>query len=141
VAELPSAAPRYHKGVGTPPDIIQAVRRGVDLFDCVIPTRHARNGYLYTAAGVVKLRNARFRTDTNPLDPACDCYTCRHFSRAYLHHLDRARELLGPRLNTIHNLHYYQALMAQLRAAIADGSLAQGAAGESGEASPLRSVP
>jgi queuine tRNA-ribosyltransferase len=141
VAELPSAAPRYLMGVGTPADIIQAVRRGVDLFDCVIPTRHARNGYLYTAAGVVKLRNARFRTDTNALDPACDCYTCRHFSRAYLHHLDRARELLGPRLNTIHNLHYYQALMAQLRAAIADGSLAQGAAGESGEASPLRSVP
>ena len=121
--ELPASAPRYLMGVGTPTDIVAAVRRGVDLFDCVIPTRHARNGYLYTSQGVLKLRNARFRTDTGPLDPACDCYTCRHYSRAYLHHLDRCREMLGPRLNTIHNLHYYQRLMARLRAAIAEGTL------------------
>ena len=121
--ELPTSAPRYLMGVGTPADIVAAVRRGVDLFDCVIPTRHARNGFLYTSEGVLKLRNARFRTDTGPLDPACDCYTCRHYSRAYLHHLDRCREMLGPRLNTIHNLHFYQRLMTRLREAIAEGAL------------------
>ena len=122
--EMPGSAPRYLMGVGTPADIVEAVCRGVDMFDCVIPTRHARTGFLYTSEGVIKLRNARFRTDTAPLDPACDCYTCRHYSRAYLHHLDRCREILGARLNTIHNLHYYQWLMGTLRDAIARGDLA-----------------
>ena len=123
VPRLPGDAPRYLMGVGTPDDIVAAVRRGIDLFDCVIPTRHARNGFLYTSGGVVKLRNARNRTDTGPLDPACDCYTCRHYSRAYLHHLDRCREILGPRLNTIHNLYFYQRLMRRLREAVAAGRL------------------
>jgi queuine tRNA-ribosyltransferase len=123
VPELPGSAPRYLMGVGTPADIVDAVCRGVDMFDCVIPTRHARTGFLYTSEGVIKLRNARFRTDTAPLDAACDCYTCRHYSRAYLHHLDRCREILGARLNTIHNLHYYQRLMRTLRDAIARGDL------------------
>ena len=123
VPELPSAAPRYLMGVGTPADIVAAVRQGIDLFDCVIPTRHARNGYLYTSGGVVKLRNARYRTETGPLDPQCGCYTCRNYSRAYLHHLDRCREILGARLNTIHNLAYYQRLMRSLRAAIAEDRL------------------
>ncbi len=123
VPGLPTDAPRYLMGVGTPADIVAAVRRGIDLFDCVIPTRHARNGFLYTSEGVVKLRNARHRTDTGPLDPACGCYTCHHYSRAYLHHLDRCREILGPRLNTIHNLHFYQRLMRRLREAIAAGRL------------------
>jgi len=121
---LPEYAPRYLMGVGTPADIVAAVVRGIDMFDCVIPTRHARNAFLYTSTGVVKLRNARYRTDTGPLDPACDCYTCRHYSRAYLHHLDRCGEILGARLNTLHNLHYYQRLMARLRAAIDAGTLA-----------------
>jgi queuine tRNA-ribosyltransferase len=123
VPELPEAGPRYLMGVGTPADIVDAVRRGIDMFDCVIPTRHARNGFLYTSEGVIKLRNARFRTDTAALDPDCDCYTCRHYSRAYLHHLDRCREILGARLNTIHNLHYYQRLMRMLRDAIVRGDL------------------
>jgi queuine tRNA-ribosyltransferase len=127
VPELPTASPRYLMGVGTPADIVDAVSRGIDMFDCVIPTRHARTGFLYTTEGVVKLRNARFRTDTGPLDPGCDCYTCRHFSRAYLHHLDRCREILGARLSTIHNLHYYQRLMRTLRDAIARGELAAAA--------------
>ncbi|WP_067562997.1 tRNA guanosine(34) transglycosylase Tgt [Halofilum ochraceum] len=123
VPELPEAGPRYLMGVGTPADIVDAVCRGIDMFDCVIPTRHARTGFLYTSEGVVKLRNARFRTDTAALDPGCDCYTCRHYSRAYLHHLDRCREILGARLNTIHNLHYYQRLMRTLRDAIVRGDL------------------
>lgn len=125
VPELPEGHPRYLMGVGTPADIVAAVRRGVDMFDCVIPTRHARTGFLYTSEGVVKLRNARHRTDTGPLDPACDCYTCRHYSRAYLHHLDRCGEALGVRLNTLHNIHFYQRLMRDLRAAIEAGTLAQ----------------
>jgi queuine tRNA-ribosyltransferase len=115
---MPTQAPRYLMGVGRPEDIVEAVRRGVDMFDCVIPTRNARNGFLYTSSGVVRLRNARYARDTDPVDPACDCYTCRHYSRAYLRHLDRCREMLGARLNTLHNLHYYQQLMAALREAI-----------------------
>ncbi len=121
---LPADRPRYLMGVGTPVDIVQAVMRGIDMFDCVMPTRNARNGHLFTHAGVVRIRNARYRTDTGPLDPECDCYCCRNYSRAYLHHLDRSHEILGSRLNTIHNLRYYQTLMEELRTAIATGRLA-----------------
>lgn len=123
VPVLPTALPRYLMGVGTPEDIVKAVCHGIDLFDCVMPTRNARNGYLFTSTGVVRLRNACHRYDTNPLDPACTCYTCRHYSRAYLRHLDQTKEILGSRLNTIHNLHYYQNLMANLREAITSGTL------------------
>ncbi len=123
-AQMPEDKPRYLMGVGKPEDIVEAVRRGVDMFDCVMPTRNARNGHLFTHRGVVKIRNARHRHDTGPLDPACDCYTCTNFSRSYLHHLDKCGEILGPQLNTIHNLHYYQQLMAGLRQAIAGGRLA-----------------
>jgi queuine tRNA-ribosyltransferase len=121
---LPRERPRYLMGVGTPRDIVEAVKAGMDMFDCVLPTRNARNGWLYTSAGVIKLRNARYRDDVGPADPQCACYACRHFTRAYLHHLLRANEILGARLNTLHNLHYYQALMHALRAAIAEGRLA-----------------
>ncbi|HLT92058.1 MAG TPA: tRNA guanosine(34) transglycosylase Tgt [Woeseiaceae bacterium] len=124
VPEMPEERPRYLMGVGTPVDIAQAVMRGIDLFDCVIPTRHARNAQLFTSRGVVKLRNARYADDTDPPDPECDCYTCRHYSLAYLRHLEKCGEMLGPRLATVHNLRYYQRLMANLRAAIADGTLA-----------------
>lgn len=120
---MPAARPRYLMGVGTPEDIVEAVHRGIDMFDCVLPTRNARNGYLYTSRGVVKIRNSRCRDDTGPLDPDCSCYTCRHYSTAYLSHLDRCGEILAPRLATIHNLHYYQTLMAGLRAAIVAGEL------------------
>jgi queuine tRNA-ribosyltransferase len=120
---LPDDKPRYLMGVGTPEDIVEAVGYGIDMFDCVLPTRNARNGWLYTRHGDVKIRNARHRTDTNPLDQGCDCYTCRNFSRAYLHHLQRANEILGARLNTIHNLHYYLTLAAELRQAIRDDAL------------------
>ena len=134
---LPAARPRYLMGVGTPQDIVEAIAAGVDMFDCVLPTRNARNGWLYTSAGVVKLRNARYREDLGPLDPHCDCYTCRNFTRAYLHHLQRVNEILGARLNTLHNLHYYQRLMQGARAAIAEGRYAAYAArvrrGEPGE--------
>jgi len=123
--KLPVDHPRYLMGVGTPEDIVAAVCRGVDMFDCVMPTRNARNGYLFTRHGTIKIRNAAHRTDERPLDPECSCYTCRHYSRAYLHHLDRCKEILGSRLATIHNLHYYQELMAELRAAIAAGRLAE----------------
>ncbi len=122
---LPTAAPRYLMGVGKPEDIVEAVRRGVDMFDCVIPTRNARTGFLYTRNGVLKIRNSRYRNDTRPIDERCDCYTCRHYSRAYLRHLDKCGEILGARLNTIHNLHYYQQLMHELREAIAAQRLAQ----------------
>ncbi len=115
---LPAERPRYLMGVGTPEDIVAAVAAGVDLFDCVLPTRNARNGWIYTRRGVIKLRNARFRDDTAPLDEQCACYTCRNFTRAYLHHLQRVNEILGARLNTLHNLHYYHGLMRGLRAAI-----------------------
>jgi queuine tRNA-ribosyltransferase len=113
--------PRYLMGVGRPEDIVDAIARGIDMFDCVMPTRHARNGHLFTSEGVMNIRNARFAKDVAPVDPACDCYTCLHYSRAYLRHLDRAGEILGSRLNTIHNLHYYQALMKGARAAIEAG--------------------
>ncbi len=118
---MPANKPRYLMGVGTPGDIIEAVRRGIDMFDCVMPTRNARNGHIFTSQGVLKLRNARFRHDTRPLDPACDCYTCQNFSRAYLHHLDRCTEMLGAQLNTIHNLRFYQVLMQGLRQALEQG--------------------
>jgi queuine tRNA-ribosyltransferase len=122
---MPGDAPRYLMGVGLPADIVAAVLRGVDMFDCVIPTRHARNGQLFTSRGVVKFRHARFAEDTSPPDPACDCYTCRNYSLAYLRHLEKCGEILGPRLATIHNLHYYQELMAGIRDAIAAGTLAR----------------
>lgn len=116
---LPEERPRYLMGVGTPEDIIAAVQRGIDMFDCVLPTRNARNGHLFTNGGVIRIRNACHRFDEGPLDPLCDCYTCKNYSRAYLHHLDKCKEILGSRLNSIHNLHYYQGLMAALRNAIA----------------------
>ncbi len=125
---LPADRPRYLMGVGTPSDIVAAVSAGIDMFDCVLPTRNARNGWLYTRRGVIKLRNARYRDDPGPLDPDCACYTCRHFTRAYLHHLQRVNEMLGARLNTLHNLHYYQELMRGLREAVAAGRLAAFAA-------------
>ena len=121
---LPPDRPRYLMGVGTPEDIVAAVAAGVDLFDCVLPTRNARNGWLFTRFGDVRLRNARYRDDTGPIDATCACYACRNFSLAYLHHLQRANEILGARLATLHNLHYYLALMAELRAAIEAGALA-----------------
>ena len=105
-------------GVGTPEDLVEAVRRGVDMFDCVMPTRNARNGHLFTTTGVVRIRNAMHEKDTRPIDEHCACYTCQHYSRAYLKHLDRCNEILGARLATIHNLHYYQQLMGEIRAAI-----------------------
>ncbi|MCG5499811.1 tRNA guanosine(34) transglycosylase Tgt [Ectothiorhodospira lacustris] len=120
---MPVDRPRYLMGVGKPEDIVEAVRRGVDMFDCVIPTRNARNGFLYTHQGVMRIRNARFRDDTLPIDPECDCYTCRHYSRAYLKHLDKCNEILASRLATLHNLHYYQTLMREMRQAIAAGTL------------------
>ena len=118
---LPREQPRYLMGVGTPTDIVQAVARGIDMFDCVMPTRNARNGHLFTSQGVIKIRNAGHQSDTSPLDPECACYTCRNYSRAYLRHLDRCNEILGARLNTIHNLHYYLGLMARIRAALEAG--------------------
>ncbi|KPK50784.1 MAG: queuine tRNA-ribosyltransferase [Thiotrichales bacterium SG8_50] len=120
---LPTDRPRYLMGVGTPEDIVEAVKRGIDMFDCVMPTRNARNGWLFTSEGVVKIRNARYERDTAALDPECNCYTCQNYSRAYLRHLHRCNEILGARLNTIHNLHYYQHLMSELRGAIATKGL------------------
>ncbi len=122
VHHMPAGCPRYLMGVGTPSDIVKAVARGVDMFDCVIPTRHARNGYLFTSAGTLKIRNARYAGDTGPLDPECECYTCTHYSRAYLRHLDRCNEMLGPRLATLHNLYFYQRLMGGIRAALEAGT-------------------
>ncbi len=121
---LPENKPRYLMGVGTPSDLLQGVLRGIDMFDCVMPTRNARNGFIFTSRGVLKLRNARHKTSTLPLDECCDCYTCQNFSRAYLHHLDKCNEILGSQLNTIHNLRYYQNHMAGIRAAIEQGTLA-----------------
>jgi queuine tRNA-ribosyltransferase len=126
---LPTHKPRYLMGVGTPEDIVAAVQAGIDMFDCVMPTRNARNGHLFTRFGDIKIKNARHKADTGPLDPSCSCYTCCNFSRAYLHHLFRAGEILGSMLNTIHNLHYYQTLMSELRSAIAGGQLAEMVAG------------
>ena len=121
--QMPEDSPRYLMGVGKPEDIVEAVLRGVDMFDCVMPTRNARNGHLFTSTGVIKIRNAEHRHNNNALDENCDCYTCANFSRAYLHHLDKCREMLGAQLNTIHNLRYYQNLMSGLRAAIEVNSL------------------
>ena len=118
---LPREAPRYLMGVGTPEDLVESVAQGVDMFDCVLPTRNARNGWLFTRHGDVKIKNARHRDDDAPLDPQCSCYTCRNFSRAYLHHLHRTNEILGARLNTLHNLHYYLELMGEMREAIEAG--------------------
>ena len=122
---LPENQPRYLMGVGKPEDIVEAVRRGVDMFDCVMPTRNARNGHLFTHQGVIKIRNACHEFDTRPLDEACGCYTCQNYSRSYLRHLDKTGEILGARLNTIHNLYYYQDLMRGLREAIEAGMLDQ----------------
>ncbi|MGV6859265.1 MAG: tRNA guanosine(34) transglycosylase Tgt [bacterium] len=118
---LPVDRPRYLMGVGKPEDIVESVRRGVDMFDCVIPTRNARTGHLFTPEGVLKIRNSRYQNDTRPIDETCDCYTCQHYSRSYLRHLDKCNEILGSRLNTIHNLHYYQRLMSEMRDAIEEG--------------------
>ncbi len=125
---MPADRPRYLMGVGFPQDIVKAVLRGVDMFDCVIPTRHARNGHLFTRNGTINIRNAVHERDTGPIDPDCECYTCQHYSRSYLRHLDRCKEMLGSRLNTIHNLHFYLRLMAGIRAAIEAGRLNQLAA-------------
>ena len=125
VTHMPIEKPRYLMGVGKPEDIVEAVLRGIDMFDCVLPTRNARNGHLFTSQGVVRIRNAKYRNDPRPLDPNCDCYTCKHFSRAYLHHLDKCKEMLGAQLNTIHNLRYYQRLMTDIRQAIAAGTLTE----------------
>ena len=126
---MPSDRPRYLMGVGTPADIVEAVLRGVDMFDCVMPTRNARNGSLFVADGVVRIRNARYRDDPLPIEPGCSCYTCRHYSRAYLRHLDQCGEMLGSHLNTIHNLHFYLRLMADLRHHIEEGTVDAFAAG------------
>jgi len=121
--QMPEGKPRYLMGVGKPEDLIYAVSAGVDMFDCVMPTRNARNGHLFTSEGVIKIRNARHKDDTSRLDPQCGCYTCENFSRSYLHHLDKTKEILGSQLNTIHNLSYYQTLMKELRQSIEQGSL------------------
>jgi len=120
---LPVAKPRYLMGVGTPADLIESVSRGIDMMDCVMPTRNARNGHLFTSCGIVRIRNARHKSDTDPLDSNCACYTCQNFSRAYLHHLDKCGEILGSELNSLHNVHYYLELMAGLRVAIEKGCL------------------
>ena len=125
---LPRDRPRYLMGVGTPADLVKAVARGMDMFDCVIPTRHARNGQLFTSEGTLNIRNSRFQTDTGPLDPRCACYACRNYSRAYVRHLQQCNEILGARLATIHNLHFYLDLMARVRAAIEAGRFASFAA-------------
>ena len=121
--QMPEDKPRYLMGVGKPEDIVEAVRRGIDMFDCVMPTRNARNGHLFTHFGDVRIRNSKHKQDTRPLDESCGCYTCQHYSRSYLHHLDKCGEILGSHLNTIHNLYYYQELMSGLRAAIEAGEL------------------
>jgi len=122
-AGMPTDKPRYLMGVGTPEDIVHAVMQGIDMFDCVMPTRNARNAHLFTSHGLLRLRNTRYRRDTSPLDEKCSCYTCQKFSRAYLHHLDKCKEILGSQLNTIHNLYFYQQLMRSLREAIEQGRL------------------
>lgn len=139
---MPRERPRYLMGVGKPEDIVEAVRRGVDMFDCVIPTRNARNGFLYTREGVMRIRNSRYRDDTGPVDPSCGCYTCRNYSRAYLKHLEKCNEILGARLSTVHNLHYYLSLMGEMREAIASGGFDDWVAGFYAlRSQPLPSVP
>ena len=123
VPHMPTDRPRYLMGVGRPEDIVAAVLRGIDMFDCVMPTRHARNGHLFTATGVINIRNSAHQADLGPIDPECGCYTCRNYTRSYLRHLDRCNEILGSRLNTIHNLHFYLDLMRSIRSAIAEGRL------------------
>ena len=118
VWQLPEDKPRYLMGVGTPEDLVEGVSQGIDMFDCVMPTRNARNGWLFTRYGDIKIRNSKYKDDLRPLDPTCDCYACKHFSRAYLHHLQKVNEILGARLNTIHNLHYYLHLMQEIRDAL-----------------------
>jgi queuine tRNA-ribosyltransferase len=129
VPHMPTDRPRYLMGVGRPEDIVAAVLRGIDMFDCVMPTRHARNGHLFTSTGVINIRNSVHQTDLGPIDPACGCYTCRNYTRSYLRHLDRCNEILGSRLNTIHNLHFYLDLMRTIRGAIAEGRLTSWATG------------
>jgi queuine tRNA-ribosyltransferase len=129
VPHIPADRPRYLMGVGFPEDIVAAVARGIDMFDCVIPTRHARNGHLFTRAGVINIRNSAYAADLSPIDPQCGCYTCANYSRAYLRHLDRCREILGSRLNTLHNLYFYQQLMRSIRGALEEGTFAAFAAG------------
>ena len=129
VPHMPRDRPRYLMGVGRPEDLVASVLRGIDIFDCVMPTRHARNGHLFTSTGVINIRNAAHQADLGPIDPACSCYTCRNYSRAYLRHLDRCNEILGSRLNTIHNLHFYLDLMRTLRSEIAAGRLTAWAQG------------
>jgi queuine tRNA-ribosyltransferase len=119
---MPRLKPRYLMGVGRPEDIIAAVRRGIDMFDCVMPTRHARNAHLFTRTGVINIRNAVHNQDTGPIEEGCACYTCRHYSRSYLRHLDKCGEILGSHLNTVHNLFFYQRLMREIRAAIVAGT-------------------
>ncbi|APE06535.1 MULTISPECIES: tRNA guanosine(34) transglycosylase Tgt [Alteromonas] len=121
--KIPEDKPRYLMGVGKPEDLVEAVRRGIDMFDCVMPTRNARNGHLFVSEGVIKIRNAKHRNDTSPLDENCDCYTCKNYSRSYLHHLDKCNEILGARLNTIHNLRHYQRVMQGMRDAIEAGTM------------------
>ena len=123
--KLPENAPRYLMGVGTPEDLVDGVANGVDMFDCVMPSRNARNGWLFTRFGDIKIRNARYKDDTRPLDPGCHCHTCSHFSRAYLHHMQKANEITGARLNTLHNLHYYLNLMKEMRTALENGTFTQ----------------
>jgi queuine tRNA-ribosyltransferase len=118
---LPPEKPHYLMGVGTPEDLVYGVASGIDMFDCVMPTRNARNGWLFTRFGDIKIKNAKYKDDMTPLDSSCECYTCKNFSRAYLHHLFKIGEILGSRLNTIHNLHYYLTLMAEMRKAISLG--------------------
>ena len=125
VPSMPDDKPRYLMGVGKPEDIVEAVLKGIDMFDCVMPTRNARNGYLFTRKGLVKIRNEQYQFDTRPLDEECECYTCKNYSRSYLRHLDKCKEILGSRLNTIHNLHYYQDLMRGLRKAIEEEQLTE----------------
>ena len=119
--QMPEDKPRYLMGVGTPKDLVEAVYRGVDMFDCVMPSRNARNGHIFTSEGVIKIRNSKYKDDTSPLDPNCDCYTCKNFTKSYLHYLDKTKEILGSRLNTIHNLTFYQNLMKSIRKALDDG--------------------
>jgi queuine tRNA-ribosyltransferase len=129
VPHMPADRPRYLMGVGRPEDIVAAVLRGIDMFDCVMPTRHARNGHLFTSTGVINIRNSVHQADLSPIDPECACYTCRHYTRSYLRHLDRCNEILGSRLNTIHTLYFYLELMRSIRAAIAAGRLSAWAQG------------
>ena len=125
VCQMPEDKPRYLMGVGTPEDLVEGVSQGIDMFDCVMPTRNARNGWLFTRYGDIKIKNARYATDLRPLDESCGCYTCRHFDRSYLHHLHKVGEILGARLNTMHNLHFYLTLMAEIRDALDAGTFEQ----------------